>query len=105
MKGKQLNLFIKAGHYHDGQPLEQWTMRQARRMGIMGGSLVRAAGGYGHDHEIDFGRLNDDGQSSFILSFVVSDEHAEELLARLKAERVDVFFSITDARFGLVSQA
>lgn len=105
MIGKQLNLYIKAGHYHEGQPLEQWTLLQARQMGIMGGTLLKGTGGYGHDRLIDFGRLNDDGESSVVLSFIVSNEHCEQLLARLKSEQIEIFYAISDAEFGLIGRA
>lgn len=46
-EGHLLRIFIGESDRHEGQPLYEWIVRQARREGLAGATVLRGIEGYG----------------------------------------------------------
>ncbi|MBS0515908.1 MAG: DUF190 domain-containing protein [Proteobacteria bacterium] len=101
MKGTHLRFYTCENRRHDGKLLYEWLLEYARKQGIHGGSAFRAIAGFGrhgHLHEQRFFELA--GEVPVLVEFLVDAEHADRLLADLRAQRIDVFCSRIASDFG-----
>lgn len=104
MQGYQLSFFTQQDHSHDGLPLAEWIVQQARRMDIRGATLFAASEGYGRHrrlHSVHFFDLADQPEE---VTLVVSADEAERLLAALAAAGVKVFYVKTPVEFGVLGE-
>lgn len=72
----------------------EWLLREARDVGVAGGSAFRAIGGFGRDlvlHEYKFFELAD--SQTIAVEFVLTNAEAEALLARVERERMASVFT------------
>jgi len=100
--GKLLRIFIGESDKHDGVPLYEWIVREAREQGLAGATVLRGLEGYGaHSrlHTAKILRLSTDlpivveivDTEEKIEAFLVAIDHAiGEGLATL--EKVEVHF-------------
>lgn len=105
MDGYYLKFFVQENHRLHGRLSYDWLLEQARRLGIRGGSALRAIAGYGRDgklHESHFFELA--GDLPVVVEFVVSGDEAEKLLALLDSEKVSLFYVKYPASFGVTGQ-
>ncbi|MET5115859.1 DUF190 domain-containing protein, partial [Burkholderia pseudomallei] len=66
------------------KPLWEWLLEEANRMGLAGGSAVRAMAGFGQHrvlHEARFFELQ--GSLALAVEFVVTDDEALRLFERV----------------------
>ena len=101
-QGKLLRIFIGESDRHDGIPLHEWIVREARRQGLAGATVLRGLEGFGaHSrlHTAKILRLSADlpivveivDADDKIESFLRATDHAiGEGLATL--EKVEVHF-------------
>ena len=101
-QGKLLRIFIGESDKHDGIPLYEWIVREARRQGLAGATVLRGLEGFGaHSrlHTAKILRLSADlpivveivDTEAKIEAFLSSRDHAiAEGLATL--EKVEVHF-------------
>lgn len=101
-QGKLLRIFIGESDRHEGLPLYEWIVRQARENGLAGATVLRGLEGYGaHSrlHKAKILRLSSDlplvveivDTEEKIQSFLpLIDEAVSEGLATV--ERVEVHF-------------
>jgi PII-like signaling protein len=101
-QGKLLRIFIGESDKHDGMPLYEWIVREARRQGLAGATVLRGLEGFGaHSrlHTAKILRLSTDlpivveivDTQDKIEAFLRSTDHAiSEGLATL--EKVEVHF-------------
>ena len=101
-QGKLLRIFIGENDRHEGLPLHEWIVRQARENGLAGATVLRGLEGYGaHSrlHKAKILRLSSDlplvveivDTEEKIQSFLpVIDDAVGEGLATV--ERVEVHF-------------
>ncbi|QOZ83123.1 MULTISPECIES: DUF190 domain-containing protein [Chromobacterium] len=104
MQGYQLTFFTQQDHCHDGLPLAEWIVQQARRMDIRGATLFTASEGYGRHrrlHSVHFFDLADQPEE---VTLVISADEAERLLAALAAAGVKVFYVKTPVEFGVLGE-
>jgi PII-like signaling protein len=79
-------------------------LEQANAMGVRGGSAFRAMAGFGRHrvlHEDTFFELA--GSLTVEVEFIVSDTEAQQLLQKLHAEGIRVFYACVPALFGVVN--
>jgi len=89
-----LSFYISEKQHHDGMPLYEWILEQAREMNANGGSAFRAIAGYGRHgkmHEDTFFELA--GELAVKVEFILDDKPTEELLDRVKAQKLNVFYT------------
>lgn len=102
MQGVYLKLFVPEGLRHHHELAYEWILQQAQRLGIPGGSALRALAGYGRHgrlHEQHFFELA--GDMPIILEFLASETAVTSLLSLLREEKLSLFYIRTAAEGGL----
>lgn len=86
-----LSFYISEKQHHAGMPLYEWVLKEAKGMGVHGGSVFRAIAGFGRHgkmHEDTFFELA--GELAVKVEFLLDDQVAEQLLRRM--HKLDVFY-------------
>ena len=108
VEGRLLRIFVGESDKHEGRPLYQWLMEQARAHGLAGATALRGMGGYGaHSrlHTAKILRLSTD--QPVVVEIVDSIERVEAFLPVVDAavkeglatvERVEIRFYRAGAR-------
>lgn len=102
MQGIYLKLFVAENLRHHSDLLYEWILHQTHKIGIPGGSAVRAVAGFGRHgrlHEQHFFELA--GEVPIVLEFFASEEAITGLLALLATESISVFYVKFSAEGGL----
>lgn len=87
-----------------GMLLYEQILELAKKNGIQGGSVFRTIAGFGHHgvlHEEHFFELASNVPVE--IDFYVKKEEAALLLDLIKKEKLKLFYSITSAEFGFIS--
>ncbi len=100
MLGFQLTFFTQQDHRHHGKTLAHWLVEEARAMGIRGATLVPATEGFGHHRRIHSARFIELADTPAEVVMAVTADEAERLFARLRAEKVKLFYTKTPIEFG-----
>jgi PII-like signaling protein len=82
----------------------EWLLEQANGIGIRGGSAFRAMAGFGRHHvlhESTFFELA--GTLTVEVEFIVTEEEAQELLERVRAENIRLFYARIPALFAVIN--
>jgi PII-like signaling protein len=93
MKGTLLRFYVHENRKHRHILLYEWLLEQAKQLGIPGGSAFRAIAGFGRHgvmHEEHFFELA--GDLTVEIDFAVTDEEAQRLIDRIRAERISIFY-------------
>ena len=88
-----LSFYINEKQHHNGMPLYEWILEQAKEMNVSGGSAFRAISGYGRHgkiHEDTFFELA--GELAVKVEFILDENLTEELLSRVHAHKLNVFY-------------
>jgi PII-like signaling protein len=103
MKGIYLKFYVHEHRRLHGILLYEWLLEQAKKMGIHGGTALRAIAGFGRHgilHEEHFFELA--GNVPVAVEFIVSDAEAERLLERVKQEKIQIFYMKIPAEYDLL---
>lgn len=103
MNGSLLRFYVHENRLHRHVAVYEWLLEEAKRLGIHGGSAFRAIAGFGRHgvlHEEHFFELS--AELTVAVEFLLADEDAERLIARVAAEQVGVFYSRSPATFGVL---
>ncbi len=103
MNGVLLRFYVHENRKHRHIALYEWLLEQAKTIGIHGGSAFRAIAGFGRHgvlHEEHFFELAAD--MTVEVEFVVTADEADRLLARVRDERIRVFYSKVITEFGVI---
>ena len=101
MNGYQITFFTQQNRRHRSKPLGDWLVQLAREMNLRGATLIPASEGFGHHgrlHSAHFFELAD--QPLEVLVAVTEDE-AARLFARLRDEKLEIFYVKTAVEFGI----
>jgi len=104
MQGSFLRFYVHEGQRHRGQLVWEWLLEQANGLGVRGGSAFRAMAGFGRHHvlhESTFFELA--GSLTVEVEFIVTDEEAQKLLARVHAAGIRLFYASVPAHFGVIN--
>lgn len=102
MNGVHLRFYTVESQSIHHEPVYDWLLKQARQLGVPGGSAFRAMAGYGRHgrlHEAHFFEL---AEEPVLVEFVLSETQADELLAVLRREQLQLFYARLPAMFGTV---
>ena len=102
MQGFQLTFFTQQDHQHRGKPLAHWLVEESRAMGISGATLVAASEGFGRHRRIHSARFIELADTPVEVVMAVTTEEADRLFARLRAEKVKLFYIKTPVEFGTI---
>lgn len=99
----QLCFYVGEKQHHAGMPLYEWLLEEARALGIHGGSAFRAIAGFGRH-----GRLHEDtffelaGELAVKVEFILDDVITEQILQRVSAQNLNVFYVRTVVQSGFI---
>jgi PII-like signaling protein len=102
--GSFLRFYVHERQRHHGTLLWEWLLKEASQLGIRGGSAFRAVAGFGRHHilhEQTFFELA--GSVAVEVEFIVTDVEADELLRRIHAQQIRLFYARTPASFGVIN--
>lgn len=106
MKGIYLKFYVQENRRHHGILAYEWLLREARKLGIHGGSAFRAIAGYGRHgklHEEHFFELA--GDVPVEVGFALSEDEAQRFLAHLDGEKLELFYVKLPLEMGFVGSA
>ena len=98
-----LTFYVGEKQHHDGMSLYEWLLKEARELGVHGGSAFRAIAGFGRH-----GRLHDEmffelaGELAVKVEFIVDDKLAEQMLQRVHALNLNIFHVRYKVESGIV---
>ena len=98
--GFQLTFFTQRDHRHHGKSLAHWLLEEARAMGVGGATLIAANEGFGHHRHLHHVHLIHFPDQPLEVVMAVTAEEADRFFAKLKAERIKVFYSRIPVEFG-----
>lgn len=102
MQGTCLAIFVGEMQRHEGRLLFEWLLEQAQKIGIRGGTAMRAIAGYGRHgklHEDTFFELA--GDLPVEVKFLLSDEQANALLELVREHKLNLLFVKTPVEYGV----
>lgn len=102
-QGVYLRFFMHEGRRHHGVLLYDWLLREAKKLGIHGGTAFRSIAGFGRHgvmHEAKFFELA--GDLTVEVEFMVTEEEAQKLLQAVAAAKVRMFYALVPAEFGIL---
>jgi len=100
MHGHQITFFTQQDRMQGQQPLAQWLVDEARRLGLRGATLNGAIEGLGHDGAIHTINMFDLSDQPVQVTLVVTHEEERRLFAHLLERRVSLFYVKVPAQFG-----
>lgn len=103
--GYQLTFFTQQDHRHHGKALAHWLIEEARVLGIGGATLIAASEGFGHHRRLHAAHLMRLAEQPQEVVMAVTEEEANRIFARLKAEDIKIFYSKTPIEFGTTGGA
>ncbi|MBV8497088.1 MAG: DUF190 domain-containing protein [Gammaproteobacteria bacterium] len=104
MEGSFLRFYVHEGQRHGRRLVWEWLLEEANKLGVRGGSAFRAMAGFGRHHvlhESTFFELA--GTLTVEVEFIVTDGEAHQLLERVRAEGVRLFYASVPALFGVIN--
>ena len=103
MQGSFLRFYVHEGQRHRHELVWEWLLIQANRLGIRGGSAIKAMAGFGRHHMLSEEKFFDLAGSSVIeIEFVVTRTEAQQLFDLVHREKLALFYAYTPAVFGVV---
>lgn len=101
MNGFQLEFFTEQNKRHRHQALWEWLLEVARSRGIRGATVFMGAMGFGHHRRMHSAHFFELADQPVEITMVVSEEEAEQLLAFLDRENVQLFYVKLPVEFGM----
>jgi len=98
-----LRFYMHENRKLHGILLYDWLLTNARENDVHGGSAFRAIAGYGRHgnlHEQHFYELA--GELPVAVEFLLTSAEADAMIARLRNEKVNVFYTRVAAEFGVL---
>ena len=104
MNGYQITFFTQQDHRHKGKPIGDWLIHLTQDMGLRGATLIPGGEGFGHHrriHSAHFFELADQPQE---VVMAVTEDEAQRLFERLRAEGVHLFYVKAPVEFGTLGE-
>lgn len=97
-----LRLYVSERQRHHGKPAYDWLLDEAKKLGVAGGTVFRALAGYGRHHiHHDAGFFELAGDVPVMVEFFLPGEKADQLIARVQQEKLDLFYARIAAETGI----
>ena len=105
MKGVCLTFYASELKKHNGILFYEWMLELARKQQIQGGSVFKSIAGFGSHsfHEASFFELASNVPVE--IRFLITKEESERLLSLMKDEKIEVFYSILEAEYGVLGKS
>lgn len=105
MKGYQITFFTQQDRRHGGQPIADWLLHLAKKLGLRGATLVSAVEGFGSSRRMHSAHFFELADQPLEVVMVATEEEADSLFSALRAESVDLFYVRSPVEFGHVSDS
>lgn len=104
MNGTFLRFYMREDQKHRHHMLYDWLLREARQLGIHGGTVFRGVAGFGHHGKLHFQRFFElAGELPMQIDFVVSEDEAQKLIDAITREGVRLFYVKIPVTFGVTN--
>jgi uncharacterized protein len=103
MNGYQITFFTQQNRRHHGKPLADWLVHLAKDMNLRGATLIPASEGFGHHGRIHAAHFFELADQPLEVLVAVTEDEAARLFARLRDEKLDLFYVKTPVEFGVTS--
>ncbi|KFL34610.1 MULTISPECIES: DUF190 domain-containing protein [unclassified Sulfurospirillum] len=101
MKGFQLVFSTLQSRKHpNGEPISQWLMEIAEKIGIKGITVLHAAQGVGRDGKLHSSNFFELADEPLEIIMNVNETECEKLFALLNEEKLGLFYTKTAIEFG-----
>lgn len=103
MQGVFLKFYVSEYREHNNILLFEWLLERAKKIGLHGGTAMRAVAGFGRHgvlHEETFLELEADLPVE--VSFVISEEEGQRFLDLLQAENLDLLYVKFPVEYGFL---
>ena len=104
MQGNSVNFYMYELQKHDGLPLYEWLLEQARKRGVCRCVVTRGMAGfdqYGKIHEEHFFELAPDVP---VMVFMVDEKaRMNSFLQDLQKRKVSVFYTVASLEYGITA--
>jgi len=104
MRGYQLTFFTQQDRQYNHQPLGEWLLQAAMKLGIGGATLIAASEGFGHDRKLHAAHFFELADQPVEVTMAVSEQQAELMFEHLRQESVKVFYVKTPIEFGMTGE-
>lgn len=101
MNGYQLTFLTQQNRKHGHLPLGEWLLQEAKRLGVAGATLSAAQAGFGRHGKLHAAHFIELADQPVELTLALSEAEAESLFARLREEKIDVFYIKTPIEYGM----
>jgi PII-like signaling protein len=103
MNGYQITFFTHQNRRHHGQPLADWLVHLARELKLRGATAIAASEGFGHHGRIHSAHFFELADQPVEVLIAATEEEAARLFARLREEKLELFYVKTPVEFGVTS--
>lgn len=99
-KGYFVTFFTQQNRVHEGMPLAEWIISEAKKIGVRGATLFSGREGFGHDGRFHSGNYFDLEDTPQLVTMALTADECSSLLATLKSSDQRVFYTRSEAEFG-----
>lgn len=98
-----LIFYVQETQSHAGMLCYDWLLKEARELGVHGGSVFRSIAGFGRH-----GRLTEEpffesaDELAVKVEFILDDKLADQMLQRVKAQGMQVFYTRYVVQSGII---
>jgi uncharacterized protein len=104
MQGSFIRFYVHEGQRHQRRLVWEWLLEQANSLGIRGGSAFRAMAGFGRHHVLHESKFFElAGTLTVEVEFIVTEWEAQQLIERVRAEGIRLFYARIPATFGIIN--
>lgn len=97
-----LKFYVRESDRHDNRQVWEWLLAQANRLNVSGGSAFRAIAGFGRHHTVREERFVElAGTVTIAVEFVLTSNDADELLALIANEKLQLHYVRSGVTLGM----
>jgi PII-like signaling protein len=104
MNGFQITFFTQQDRRHHGKLVAHWLMELAKALDIHGATMIGATEGFGHHGRFHSVHFFDMADQPIEIVMAVTVEEAEQVFARLRAEKIRIVYAKTPVEFGILGE-
>ncbi len=104
MIGYQITFYTQQDRRHKGKRVADWLVHLATEIGLRGATVLPASEGIGPDHHVHSVHFFELADQPLCVVLAVTEEEAQRLFARLRAEQLELFYVKSAVEFGVTGR-
>lgn len=104
MEGYLVTFFTQQNREHEGTPVANWIVEEAKKLGVRGATLFSGKEGFGHDGRFHSDNYFDLEDPPVQVAMALTCHECDRLLARLRETGLRVFYTKSKIEFGFTSE-